>query len=163
VPPTPRPAPSGAGPAAPADALYLSRLSACASLYPELQILLSKHTHALPRQDYRRQVIEDNALARRTLAARRKTWKELAPRYGLDAASAVFVAFVEEYHRSASDADRALAAYLLFALRDRLVADLAPTGTADLGTDWLYAVLTKIQWQFYNSPLRAVLMALGLN
>jgi ATP-dependent Lon protease len=25
------------------------------------------------------------------------------------------------------------------------------------------AVLTKIQWQFYDSPIRALIMALGLN
>ncbi len=120
---------------------YVSRLSARASLYPELRTLLTGETVARPREEYRRRVIEENVLARGTLATRQKLWKELSPRYGLDGAESMFAAFVSEYSRSESESDRALTGYLLFALHDQLVADL--------GTQWLFPMLRSAP-----SPLR---------
>lgn len=120
-------------PAASPPARYVSRLAARASLYSDLQVLLADIPFPLPREEYRRRVVEENVLARATLAGRQKVWMELAPRYRLDANSPLFVAFLDEYRRCGSEGDRALVAYLLFALHDQLVADL--------GTHWLYQYL----------------------
>jgi hypothetical protein len=78
-------------------------------------------------------VIEENVLSRSSMAAREKTWKELAARYRLEGTSQLFCAYLDEYRRASSERDRALTSYLLFALHDRLVTDL--------GTDWLYEYL----------------------
>jgi len=86
-----------------------------------------------PRVRYRHAVIEENLLGRATRAARSKAWKELAPRYGVDGAALLFRAFLDENRGTSSEKDRALVAYLLFALNDRLVCDL--------GVDWLYQYL----------------------
>jgi hypothetical protein len=112
---------------------YVSRLATRAALYADLQALLASTNEALARPEYRRRVLEDNVLSRRTRAAREKAWKELAARYGLDGTTPVFRAFLEEYGTATSERDRGLTAYLLFALHDRLVYDL--------GTDWLYEKL----------------------
>ena len=130
---------------------YVSRLSARASLYAELQMLLGADTRPLSREEYRRRVIEDNALAQRTLAARKKVWQELAPRYVLNAASSPFAAFVDEYRHATSEGDRALTAYVLFALNDRLVADL--------GTDWLYPHLRSAPSELRPADVLAFLGA----
>lgn len=112
---------------------YVSRLATRAALYADLQALLASTNEALARPEYRRRVLEDNVLSRRTRAAWEKAWKELAARYGLDGTTPVFRAFLEEYGAATSERDRGLTAYLLFALHDRLVCDL--------GTDWLYEKL----------------------
>ena len=112
---------------------YVSRLATRASLYADLQALLAAVREPVSRAEYRRHVIEENALLRRTVAAREKSWKELAARYGVDGASPMFRAYLEEYRRASSERDRDLTSYALFALRDRLVCDL--------GTDWLYEYL----------------------
>lgn len=116
-------------PATQAGQPYVSRLATRAAFYAELHSLLAAVEGAVPRAEYRRRVIEDNVLSRRTAAAREKTWKELAPRYGIDGASPLFRVFLAEYRAASTEKDRALTAYLLFALRDRLVAEL--------GTEWL--------------------------
>jgi hypothetical protein len=120
-------------PAALAGQPYVSRLATRAAFYSELQTLLAAVDAIVPRAEYRRRVVEDNALSRRTASSREKTWKELAARYGIDGASPLFRAFLDEYRRSSSEKDRALTAYLLFALHDRLACDL--------GIDWLYQYL----------------------
>jgi len=115
------------------DKPYVSRLATRASLVADLQALLAAVREPVPRAEYRRQVIEENVLSRRTAAAREKAWKELAVRYGVDGSSPLFRTFLEEYRRALFARDRELTAYLLFALHDRLVCDL--------GTDWLYEYL----------------------
>jgi hypothetical protein len=112
---------------------YVSRLAARASLYADLQTLLGSVHEPVFRAEYRRLVIEDNVLSRRSSAAREKIWKELAARYGMDGSSPLFRAYLEEYRRGSSERDRALTSYILFAFQDRLVCDL--------GTDWLYEYL----------------------
>lgn len=112
---------------------YVSRLATRAACYADLQALLAAVDGTVSRAEYRRRVLADNLLSRRTAAAREKAWKELAARYGLDDASPLFGAFLGEYRRASSEQERALTAYLLFALRDRLVCDL--------GTDWLFQYL----------------------
>jgi hypothetical protein len=96
-------------------------------------MLLGNDTQPRPREQYRQRVTEENVLARRTLAARQKLWKELAPRYLLGSESPLFAAFLEEYRLARSEGDRAVTAYVFFALNDRLVLDL--------GQDWLYQYL----------------------
>jgi len=112
---------------------YVSRLATRASLYSDLQTLLSIVHEPVPRAEYRRLVIEENVLSRRSSVAREKAWNELAVRYGMDGSSPLFRAYLEEYRRGSSERDRALTSYILFALHDRLVCDL--------GTDWLYEYL----------------------
>lgn len=112
---------------------YVSRLAARAALYGDLQILLDAVREPVSRAVYRRHVIEENALSRRTVAARKKSWEELAARYGIDGSLPLFRAFLEEYRAATSVRDRDLTAYLLFALRDKVVSDL--------GTEWLYEYL----------------------
>jgi len=108
---------------------YVSRLSSRASLYADLRRLVDAVPRPLSRSEYRRLVVEENLLVRRTFSAREMAWKYVAARYGMDASSPLFAIFVDEYRRATSENDRSLTAYLLFALRDRLVCDL--------GTDWL--------------------------
>jgi hypothetical protein len=66
---------------------------------------------------------------------RRKLWKEIKARYRLDSNDALFGAFWTEWRRSASESERGLTAYLLFALNDHLVTDL--------GTEWLFPLLRR--------------------
>jgi hypothetical protein len=74
-------------------------------------------------------------LAKPSASARAKLWKELKGRYRLDCDDPLFAAFWAEWKRCGSEAERSLTAYVLFALNDRLVADL--------GTEWLYPLLRR--------------------
>jgi hypothetical protein len=58
------------------DQPYVSRLATRASLYADLQALLAAVREPVSRAEYRRHVIEENVLLRRTVAAREKTWKD---------------------------------------------------------------------------------------
>jgi len=117
------------------EAPYSSRLSARSALYTELHQLLDAENRALTSAEYRRQVIDENLLAKPSMAARAKLWNELKARYRLDAEDPLFAAFWAEWQQCASEAERSLTAYVFFALNDRLVADL--------GTEWLYPLLRR--------------------
>jgi hypothetical protein len=115
---------------------YTSRLSARSALYTEFHALLdAAGDHDLGPAGYRALVIDQNCLARSSSAQRAKLWKELRCRYRLDTADHVFSAFLMEWRRAESEAERALTAYVLLALGDRLVLDL--------GCDVLYARLRE--------------------
>ena len=114
---------------------YSSRLSARSALYTELHHLLDGLDQPLTPAEYRRLIVDENRLAKPSTAARAKHWKELKARYRLDATDPLFAAFWAEWARCTSDAERSLTAYVLFALNDRLVADL--------GTEWLYHLLRR--------------------
>lgn len=118
-----------------ADAPYSSRLSARSALFTELHQLLDAEDRALTSAEYKSRVVDENRLARPSMAARAKLWKELKARYRLDAEDPLFSAFWTEWRRSTSEAERGLTAYVFFALNDRLVADL--------GTEWLYPLLRR--------------------
>ena len=121
-------------PALDPGARYTSRLSARSALYTDLQVLL----HAQDFQSvssFRSVVIDENGLARKSIAARKKTWQELKTRYILDPEHPLFAAFLKEWHRCGSEPERGLTAYVLLALNDRLVADL--------GTEWLFPRLRR--------------------
>jgi hypothetical protein len=79
--------------------------------------------------------MNENRLSRGSASARAKLWKELKIRYHLDKGDPLFAAFCDEWRRCASEAERALTAYVVFALNDRLVADL--------GSEWLFPLLRK--------------------
>lgn len=89
----------------------------------------------LPSAGYRSLVVNDNCLSRSSTAARGKLWQELHSRYRLDGTDPLFEAFWIQWQRTTSDSERALTAYALFALNDRLVADL--------GTQWLCPLLRR--------------------
>jgi hypothetical protein len=112
---------------------YFSRLSARSALYTELRLLLDGRPMALAVEAYRSLVVEENCLARPSYWSRRKLWQELHSRYRLDASDPLFAAFWAEWQRCSSDPERSLTAYVLLALNDRLVADL--------GTEWVFALL----------------------
>ncbi len=114
---------------------YSSRLSARSALYTELHQLLDAEDRALTSAEYRKRVVDENRLARSSMAARAKLWKELKARYRLDGQDPLFAAFWAEWQRCGSEAERSLTAYVFFALNDRLVADL--------GTEWLYPLLRR--------------------
>lgn len=116
-------------------AVYSSRLSARSALYTEFHLLMEGQTEVLPLDAYRSLVVEENCLARGSISARKKLWKELKTRYLLDSASPLFLAFWDEWQRCTSEAERSLTAYILFALNDRLVTDL--------GLKWLFPLLRR--------------------
>jgi len=129
------------------DAPYFSRLSARSALYTELRLLLEAQDSALRSTEYRRRVIEDNCLARASVSARRKLWEELHARYRLDVDDPLFSSFWTEWRRSDAEAERGLTAYVLFALNDRLVADL--------GTKWLFPLLRRAPADIRTDDVRA--------
>jgi hypothetical protein len=114
---------------------YSSRLSARSALYTELHQLIDGEDSALSSAEYRSHVIDHNRLSKPSYSARAKLWKELKARYRLSADDPLFAAFWVEWRRCESEAERGLTAYILFALNDRLVADL--------GTEWLYPLLRR--------------------
>ncbi len=114
---------------------YYSRLSARSALYTEFHLLLNGREAALSSPEYRSLVIQDNCLARASVSARRKLWKEIKARYRLDSNDPLFAAFWQEWRRCQSESERGLTAYILFALNDRLVTDL--------GTEWLFPLLRR--------------------
>jgi hypothetical protein len=117
------------------DAPYTSRLSARSALYTEIHQLLDAEERPLSSKEYRQRIIEHNRLSKSSASARAKLWKELKGRYRLDVEDSLFAAFWSEWQRCSSEAERSLTTYVLFALNDRLVADL--------GTDWLYPLLRR--------------------
>jgi hypothetical protein len=125
---------------------YSSRLSARSALFTDLQLLLDDRPGPLTLEEYRSLVVEENCLNRRSTAARRKVWEELRKRFLLDRRRPLYEAFWNEWHRSKSDPERGLTAYMLLALNDRLVADL--------GMHWLYAYLRRAPAQLRVEEVR---------
>ena len=118
-----------------AGAPWSSRLSARSALYGDLHVLLGAAGEPPSSADYRSLVVDNNCVARRSAAARRKIWKELKARYILDTGHPLFAAFLQEWRRCRSEPERGLTAYMLLALHDRLVADL--------GAGWLCPLLRR--------------------
>jgi len=129
------------------DAPYFSRLSARSALYTEFRLLLETQDFIRQSAEYRKSVLEDNCLARASVSARRKLWEELHARYRLDAGDPLFSAFWTEWQRGEAEAERGLTAYVLFALNDRLVADL--------GTDYLFPLLRRAPAEIRIDDVRA--------
>ena len=126
---------SGLVPALGPNAPYSARLSARSALYTDLHVLLDTTCEPLSSAAYRSLVVNDNCVARKSVAARGKIWEELKKRYILDAGHPLFAAFLQEWRRCRSEPERGLTAYVLIALNDRLIADL--------GTQWLFPLLRR--------------------
>ena len=112
---------------------YVSNLATRTAMYTELRLLLDPQTKMLSSAGYRDLVVRQNALSRSSSSAREKLWAELRKRYLLDLQSPLFEAFWTEWRQCESEQEKGLTSYILFALNDRVVADL--------GTDWLYPYL----------------------
>jgi hypothetical protein len=117
------------------DEAYVSRLSARTALYTELRLLLGGIEDPLTAPEYRQLVVQQNRLSRPSTSAREKLWTELKGRYLLSNGNPLFRAFWCEWRSCRAEQERNLTAYTLFALNDRLVADL--------GTEWLYPYLRQ--------------------
>ena len=140
-------------PALDARTPYSSRLSARSALFTDLQLLLDDLPEPLTSEEYRRLAVDENALTRPSTAARKKLWEELRKRYILDRRKALYEAFWIEWHRSKSDPERGLTAYILLALNDRLVADL--------GTQWLYTYLRRAPAELRVAEVRNFIRRAG--
>lgn len=114
---------------------YVSRLSARTALYTELRLLLSGLEEPLTLVEYHQLVVQQNRLSRPSTSGREKLWTELKGRYLLSNDSHLFNAFWREWRLCQAEQEREMTAYVLFALNDRLVADL--------GTEWLYPYLRQ--------------------
>ena len=114
-------------PALDAKCPYLSRLSARSALFTDLSLLLDGQSEALASAEYRRLIVEENALSRPSVSSRKKIWQELKSRYILDAKKTLFEAFWKEWKLCKTDSEHALTTYCLLSLNDRLVADLNMT------------------------------------
>ena len=125
---------------------YTSRLSARSALYTDLQVLLDARA-AQPAPSFRSLAIDENRLARKSVAGRKKTWQELKTRYILDPEHPLFGAFLKEWHRCRSEPERGLTAYVLLALNDRMVADL--------GTQWLFPRLRRAPTEVRIDDIRS--------
>ena len=116
------------------SAPFASRLSARSALYSDLHVLLDAKANSLS-SSFRSLVVDENRLARKSVAARKKIWMELKSRYILDTQHPLFGAFLEEWRRCRSEPERCLTIYILLSLNDRLVADL--------GIYWLFPLLRR--------------------
>ena len=132
-------------PALDPSAPYTSRLSARSALYTDLHVLLDARETPLS-SSFRSLVIDENRLARNSVAARQKLWNELKSRYILDTEHPLFAAFLREWRRSGSEAERGLTTYILLSLNDRLVADL--------GTNWLFPLLRRAPAELRVADIR---------
>jgi hypothetical protein len=91
----------------------------------ELQDLLGARPASATREDYRRAIVEDNLLGKRTMTARRNTFRALAELYILDRDFPVFGSL--RYYWNRDVAARPLLALLAAAARDPLLRRTAPT------------------------------------
>ena len=117
------------------ESKYTARLSTRSALYSDMRLLLEGISVPLSGHAFRRLVLEENRLARSSTSARTKLWKELRGRFILDCDHPLFHSFFIEWVRCQSEPEFALTAYILFALNDRLAADL--------GQDWLFSNLRR--------------------
>jgi hypothetical protein len=130
---------------------FLSRLSACSALYGDFLSLLASGNLARSPVEFRALIVEENCLARRTSSSRIKAWKELKARYILDTSNELFGDFLIEWRRCLGDQERALTAYCLLALNDRLVANL--------GLDYLFPRLLNAPAEIRQDDILAYLQA----
>jgi hypothetical protein len=110
--------------AALASGPYLPRLSSRSALFTELKLLLSSDKNDSTSDAYRHLIVDENCLAKTTTASRQRTWEELRSRYILNTGDPLFCSFQAEWANRLADSEASLTIYCLFALNDRLVADL---------------------------------------
>ena len=107
----PAPAPGCGASAAPAHPLgHLDQSLGALGVVRDLHVLLDTKCEPPSAAAYRSLVIDDNCIARKSAAARRKIWKELKSRYILDTGHPLFAAFLQEWRRCRSEPERGLTA-----------------------------------------------------
>jgi Putative inner membrane protein (DUF1819) len=114
---------------------YVARLSSRSALVSELKILLAAGSD-IPRVDeYKRLVLEENCLAKATMSSRQRALADLRSRYILELDDPLFQCFLAEWSKQLPDPEGSLTIYCLWALNDRLVAEL--------GTKYLFPRLRQ--------------------
>ncbi|MHB8875064.1 MAG: S16 family serine protease [Myxococcaceae bacterium] len=155
----------GAVPGLDAAAPYVSRRSTRSALFTELHLLLETERSPLSPAEYRARIVRENKLSRASASARSKLWQELKSRYRLDAADPLFAAFWPEWRRCATDAERGLASLperMQLAVEAGAKRILIPSENKRDLAEVPDAILTAIQWQFYDSPTKAAILAMGM-
>lgn len=103
---------------------YLARLSTRSALASDLKILLASGSEKLQEEECRRLILEENCLAKTSESSRRRAWEDLSARYLLRPSHPLFQSFLAEWSNHMVEPEKSLTLYCLWALNDRLVADL---------------------------------------
>lgn len=103
---------------------YLARLSSRSALASELKILLAAASEKPKEEECRQLILEGNCLAKSSESSRRRVWEDLSSRYLLRPSHPLFQCFLAEWSKYMLEPEKSLLLYCLWALNDRLVADL---------------------------------------
>ncbi len=133
----------------------LARLSSRSALYTDLQVLLEAKPGRLSLAEYRQAVVDDNALARGSVAARKKIYQELKGRYLLNSENPLYSAFHDQWRRCRSEHERALTVYVMLALNDRTVMVTSQ--------EWLFPQLRRAPCELRTGDLESFLRQQGKN
>jgi hypothetical protein len=90
----------------------------------ELEVLLASAPSDAGRADYRRLVLDENVLGKRSLVTREKLWQRLRERYLLEPAVAEFALFRAAMLETSGAAERGLLCLLMVARADRLFREV---------------------------------------
>ena len=131
---------------------FLARISTRSALLTDFELLLDRSKDR-SLVGFRGAVVDENRLARASLSARLKLYKELKGRYLLDEAHPLFAAFLAEWKPDDPAQVRALTIYILFALNDRTVARTS--------WEWLFPHLRRSPSQLRLGDLETYLRRLG--
>lgn len=137
------------------DSPCLARLSSRSALYTDLRVLLKARPGRSSLAEYRQAVVDDNALARGSEAARIKIFQELKGRYLLNPEIPLYSAFYEQWRRCHSEQERALTVYVMLALNDKTVM-VASQG-------WLFPQVRRAPCELRTNDLESFLRHLGKN
>lgn len=130
----------------------LARISSRSALATDFAMLMER-VPEYRAAAFRAAVIDDNILARASLSARAKLYKEIKGRYLLDTDSALFTAFLTEWRAYPDPHDRQLLSYILFALNDRTVFVTS--------RDWLFPHLRQASSELRIGDLTVFFQRLG--
>ena len=130
----------------------LARISSRSALATDFAMLMER-VPEYRAAAFRATVIDDNILARTSVSAREKLYKEIKGRYLLDLDSPLFAAFLAEWRAHPDSHDRQLLAYILFALNDRTVFVTS--------RDWLFPHLRQASSELRIGDLIVFFQRLG--
>jgi hypothetical protein len=130
----------------------LARISSRSALATDF-VMLMERVPEYRAPAFRTAVIDDNILARASVSARDKLFKELKGRYILDLDSALFSAFIAEWRAHPDSHERQLLAYTLFALNDRTVYTTS--------RDWLHPHLRQAASELRIGDLLVYYQSIG--
>ena len=103
---------------------YLARLSSRSALASDMKIVLAVGSDQPQMEEYRRLIVEENCLAKASESSRRRAWEDLSSRYLLRPSHPLFDCFLAEWSKVMTEPELSLVTYCLWALNDKLVADL---------------------------------------